>query len=182
MPLIKKLLIAILAIVAVLYTVSFFFPSKWSVKRSISINGSAEKIFLYVNDLHKWGQWYPWTKKTDVSMVITYDGPETGEGSIRRWSGSSIKSGEVKIVKSEKNHAIRYTFISERSSMVVNGSIIIQEATRDNRKVSEVIWEDSGDSGFNFFTRFLSGGLDKVIGKQFEDGLLALKTAVESTK
>jgi len=180
MPLIKKLLIALIITAGFFYVIGYFFPARWSVKRAIEIKNSAEKIYPYINDLHNWGQWYPWTKKMDVSLKIIYEGPETGPGSIRRWSGSSIKSGEIKIIKSEKNRGVWYTFTSEGSRVVVNGSLIIQEQSTGKNPVCRVTWEDTGDSGYNYFARFLSGAIDEAIGKNFEAGLLALKQAVEN--
>ncbi|MDH4261820.1 MAG: SRPBCC family protein [Spirochaetia bacterium] len=178
MPLIKKFIISIAILTGILYTIGYFLPSKWSVKRSIEINQSSEKIFPYINDLHKWSQWYPWTREMDVSMVITYDGAETGAGAIRKWSGSSIKSGEIKITKSIPNEGVWYSFKSDQTKIVVYGSITI--AKKGNTNI--VTWEDTGDNGYSLLARFFSGGLDKVIGQKFETGLENLKRTAEESK
>lgn len=177
MPLIRKFVITISIIAGILFFISYFLPSRWSVKRSIEINSSAEKIFPYINDLHKWSEWYPWTRELDVSMVILYDGPETGVGSSRKWSGSSIKSGEITINKAIENEGVWYTFKSDQTSLVVYGSLVI----RKKENSCEVTWEDTGDSGYSLLARFFSGGLDSVIGKRFEEGLAKMKNAVEQT-
>ena len=177
MPLIKKLFIVIAITAGILYTIGYFLPSKWNVKRSIEIKASSEKIFPYLNDLHKWSEWYPWTREMDVSMIITYDGAESGVGAIRKWSGSSIKSGEIQITKSIANEGVWYSFKSDQTKIVVNGSITIVK----NGNTSEVIWEDTGDNGYSLLARFFSGGLDKVIGKKFEMGLDILKKTVEQS-
>jgi len=177
MPLIKKILIAILIVVAFFYIIGYFYPAKWSVKRSVKINKSAEEIFPYLNDLHKWSEWYPWTREMDITMTVTYDGPQSGIGAIRKWTGNSVKNGEIEIIKNEKNSGVWYTFKSDQTKIVVNGSIRIQS----EGEMCEVTWEDTGDSGFSFLTRFMAGGIDEAIGRYFESGLQNLKTAVEQS-
>jgi carbon monoxide dehydrogenase subunit G len=177
MPLIKKFIIAISVIAGVLYAVGYFLPAKWSVKRSIEIGSRPEKIFPYINDLHKWSEWYPWTKQLDVSMNLSYDGPETGVGSVRKWSGSSIKNGEIKLVKSVENEGVWYTFKSDQTAIVVNGSLLIKKTGAS----CVVTWEDAGDIGYSLMARFFVGGLDEAIGKNFEAGLQNMKKAVEQS-
>jgi len=177
MPLIKKLLITMGIVALGVFLIGRFLPSKWSVKRSIVIQGAPEKVFPYINDLRKWEQWYPWNKSMDVSMIISYDGPEKGAGAIRKWSGSSVKTGVIEITRSVDNEGVWYRFTSDQTSIIVNGSLVIHK----KGNASEVVWEDSGDSGYSILARFFAGGLDEVIGRSFEAGLQNLKKAVEES-
>lgn len=175
MPLIKKLVIFLVLIFGVAFFIGLFLPSEWKVSRSVEIKAKPRQVFPLINDLRNWSQWYPWTRKMDVSMVTIYEGPTKGEGAIKRWSGSDIKNGEIKIVKSVPNREIHYEFHSDASRIKVHG-IIALEATPNGCKVT---WTDSGKAGLNPMVRLSIGAMDQTIGEKFEKGLQNLKKIFE---
>ncbi|MDH4199970.1 MAG: SRPBCC family protein [Spirochaetia bacterium] len=178
MPLIKNLLLVIVIITGLLFGISLFLPSKWEVKRSAIIHASADAVFPFINDLHRWSQWYPWTRDMDVSMVSIYEGSETGVGSIKKWTGSDIKNGRIEIVKSLLNREVHYVFKSDQSKMIVYGSLVISKPEPGDVKIT---WTDRGDTGWSLLARFSAGGIDEAIGKKFDEGLNKLKKIAEET-
>lgn len=178
MALLKRILIVLSISFAIIYAVSLFKPATWTVKRSIEINASPEKIFPYIHDLHNWSQWHPWSNKSlDVSMTVSFSGPREGVGSVRQWSGANMKSGKIEITQAEKNRFVEYSFSSESTDVVIHGKLTI----RTLEKGCIVEWEDSGNLGDNMFARLFSGGIDSVVGGKFEEGLKKLKEAVEKS-
>jgi carbon monoxide dehydrogenase subunit G len=176
MPIIKKIITALFIFFSLGYILSIFLPSQWSVKRSIEIHAPAEQIFPLINNIHNWGRWYPWTKSMDVSMSVTYDGPDYGVGAVRKWTGTQIKPGRIEITGSQKNKSVSYKFTSENSNIDVNGHLEIHIQNQG----CLVTWEDRGEIKRNLIARLFSGNIDSVIGPRFEEGLDKLKKAAEN--
>ena len=58
----KKILIALAAIVAIFLIVVALQPSEFKVERSAKIAAPPAAVFDQVNDFHKWEAWSPWAK------------------------------------------------------------------------------------------------------------------------
>ena len=58
----KKIVIALAAIIAIFLIVVAMQPSEFRVERSTKIAAPAKTVFAQVNDLHKWDAWSPWVE------------------------------------------------------------------------------------------------------------------------
>jgi uncharacterized protein YndB with AHSA1/START domain len=83
--------IAIIGVVGILIYAATL-PKEFSVSRSIAINAPPEKIFPLINDLKRFNEWNPFAKQ-DPTIVITYDGPQSGKGAGYSWD-SKGKAGK----------------------------------------------------------------------------------------
>ena len=75
----KKVLIALLAIIAALAVVVALQPSDFRTSRSTSITAPPATVFAQVNDFHKWDGWSPWAK-LDPNLKNSFAGPSAGIG------------------------------------------------------------------------------------------------------
>ena len=73
----KKILIGLLAIVAIFVVVVAMQPAEYRVERSTTIAAPTSSVFGQVNDFHKWDAWSPWAK-LDPNAKMTCEGPESG--------------------------------------------------------------------------------------------------------
>src|SRR5882672_6892903 len=89
---IKKILVGIGIVVALILIYAAFKPGDFQVQRSIAIQAPPEKIFPLINDFHQWPSWSPW-EKLDPNMKRTLSGPPNGVGSVYEWDGNS-KAGK----------------------------------------------------------------------------------------
>ena len=97
---IKKILLVIVVLLAVLAVVIQFQPSTFSVTRTATIGASAEKAFELVNDFHNWEKWSPWMK-LDPNTRTTYSGSPSGIGAVFAWAGNSaVGEGNMTITSS----------------------------------------------------------------------------------
>jgi uncharacterized protein YndB with AHSA1/START domain len=173
----KKILLVVIALIAVLAVVIQFQPSTFSVTRTAAINAPAEKVFELVNDFHNWEKWSPWAK-LDPAAKYTFSGSPSGNGAIYAWAGNSdIGEGKMTITASEPftRIGIELAFIKPFPSTAQND---FHFASKDN--VTEVTWTMSGEN--NFLSKafcFFMGGMDKMIGPDFERGLALMKSAAE---
>jgi hypothetical protein len=67
-------------------------PKEYSVSRSASIDAPPEKIFPLINDIKNFNEWNPFAKQ-DPTIVISYNGPQSGKGAAYSWD-SKGKAGK----------------------------------------------------------------------------------------
>src|ERR1700749_4511471 len=97
---IKRILLFIVVVAAVVLIDAAFQPSDFSLSRTATIQSSPDKIFPLINDFHNWPQWSPW-EKLDPNMKRTLSGPPNGVGTAYVWEGNSkAGAGSMEITES----------------------------------------------------------------------------------
>lgn len=172
----KKIVLVIVALVAIVLIIAVFKPGNFVVQRTATIQAPPEKIFPLINDYHNWPQWSPW-EKIDPSMRRTFSGPSSGTGSVYEWDGNSkAGKGRMEIAESvpASKIAIKLDFIKP---METNNNV--QFNLQPSGNSTTVTWTMSGPVGFpaKVMTVFIS--MDKMIGPDFETGLANMKAAAE---
>ncbi len=173
----KKILLVVLALMAVLLVVILMQPKDYSVVRTATINAPAEQVFGMVNDFHQWDQWSPWAH-LDPNMKTEYAGPPAGVGAVYKWTGNDdVGTGMMTITESRPAELvrIRLNFQEPFASTSANQFEFIPQG-----QGVQVNWKMSGESDFmsKAFSLFM-GGMDKAIGPDFEKGLAKMKQVAE---
>jgi hypothetical protein len=75
----KKVLIALAALILIFVVVIALQPSEFQMYRSTTIAAPQAEVFAQVNDFHKWDAWSPWAK-LDPNAKVSFEGPPEGEG------------------------------------------------------------------------------------------------------
>jgi hypothetical protein len=174
----KKILIALVIVVAGFLTFAATRPDTYRVERSAKIDAPATVIFSQLEDFKAWPAWSPWDKR-DPAMKKTYEGPATGVGSTYSWEGNKeVGKGRMAIVASEPPSQIRYhlEFI-EPFAAVANTAFTL--APEGGKSVA-VTWAMDGTNNLmgKVFGIFMN--MDTAIGADFEKGLASLKTISEA--
>ncbi|MGO4376865.1 SRPBCC family protein [Pseudoduganella sp. RAF53_2] len=172
----KKVLIAIVVIVAAVLGLALTQPDSFTVQRSATIKAPPEKIIGYINDFHQWAAWSPW-EKLDPNMKRTFEGPVSGQGAVYAWIGNDeVGQGRMEITENSppSKVVIKLDFIKPFKS--TNQAIFALQPQGDSTVVT---WTMNGPSQFitKLMTVFVS--MDKMIGKDFEQGLSQLKAVAE---
>jgi len=172
----KKVLIAIVVIVAAVLGLALTQPDSFTVQRSATIKAPPEKIIGYINDFHQWAAWSPW-EKLDPNMKRTFEGPVSGQGAVYAWIGNDeVGQGRMEITENAppSKVVIKLDFIKPFKS--TNQAIFALQPQGDSTVVT---WTMNGPSQFitKLMTVFVS--MDKMIGKDFEQGLSQLKAVAE---
>lgn len=179
---IRMILLAVLAIFgcAALYVMTQ--PSEYKVVRSRTIPASASATFSQMTDFKKFVEWNPWSK-LDPKQTINYKGEANAVGHGYAWKGNDmVGEGEMVIKEIVPNQKVVYelTFLQPHAStsptyFSLNGG----------EKEVKVDWVMEGKYG-GFVEKFfmtMMGGMDKMIGKDFEKGLENLeKAAIDADK
>lgn len=173
----KKILIAVAVLVVGLLIVIALQPSSYRVTRSATIAAAPAEVFARVNDFKAWEVWSPWAK-LDPAVKNTFEGPPAGAGSIFKWAGND-KVGEGRMTLAESKAPdrirIRLEFIKPFPSSCDIGFDFVPAAGG-----TAVTWTMSGTNDFisKAFCLFM-GGMDRMVGPDFERGLAQMKTVAE---
>ena len=151
-------------------------PTTLRVQRSVSINAPPERIFSLISDFHQWVTWSPYEQK-DPAMKRTYSGTERGRGAVYAWDGDkNVGSGRMEIldVSAPSKIVIKLDFFKP-----FEGHNTAEFTMLPQGDGTHVTWLMHGPA--NFMSRLIQVfmNLDNLIGKDFEAGLVNLKTITE---
>ena len=174
---IKKILLALLALIVVFVIVVTLQPAEFSIARSTTIAAPPAAVFPHVNDLHQWEKWSPW-EKIDPTMKRTFEGPATGTGSSYIWAGNDeIGEGRMTITESRPDEHVRIKLEFLKPFVATNDVIF---SFKLDGSQTLVTWQMSGRNNWFFKAINLVMNMDKMCGDQFEQGLAQLKSITET--
>jgi hypothetical protein len=175
----KKILIGLVAVVAVFAIVVALQPSEYRVTRSTTVSAQAPDVFAQVNDFHNWDAWSPWAKLDPVAKA-TFEGPPAGQGAVFAWSGND-KIGEGRMTLTESRPAelvrIKIDFVKPFA-----GTSTSEFTFKPAGNQTAVTWIMSGQNNFIARAMCLFVSMDKMLGGEFEKGLAQMKSVAEAAK
>jgi uncharacterized protein YndB with AHSA1/START domain len=151
-------------------------PPTFRVQRTATINAPPEKIFALINDLRGWGAWSPYEKK-DPTMKRAFRGQESGKGAVYEWDGDkNVGKGRMEItdVSPPSKIVIKLDFL--RPFEAHNTASFTMEPKGQS---TQVTWAMDGPNLFIGKVMSVFIDMDKMIGKDFEEGLGNLKRLAE---
>jgi len=173
----KKILIAIAAIVVVFVAVVAMQPSEFRIVRSATISAPAPAVFAQVNDFHNWEAWSPWAK-LDPAMKQAYEGPPAGTGAIYTWAGNDqVGEGRMTLTESRPSDLIRIKLEFLKPFAATNTAEFTFEPEGNQTAVT---WSMTGKNNFIAKAVHLFMNMDRMVGGKFEEGLANMKSVVEA--
>ncbi len=172
----KKIGLAVLAVVTVFLAYVALQPADYEISREITINAPAEKIFPYLNNQKLAEQWGPWLE-TDPDAKMTYSGPDEGVGAKASWDGGKqLGTGSAMIVESVPNQkvGIRLEYVKPMGMTQDAQYLVTSQGAQ-----SVVTWKVQGRNSFLGRMMCVFINMDKMVGGMFEKGLANLKTLAE---
>lgn len=168
------LIILLIIVAGAIYVATL--DSNYDVNRSHVINAPAEVVYSQVNDFKNWPSWSPWLSQ-DPEANLNFGDKSSGEGAAYSWSGNVVGEGNMETVKVIPNDSIgqKITFIKPWES-----ESDIYWNFKPTGEGTEVTWGMKGTSSFmeKAFMAF-NGGMDKMIGPDYEKGLANLDSVVQ---
>jgi carbon monoxide dehydrogenase subunit G len=168
-------IVLLVAIVGVLI-VAAMQPDSFTVKRSITVNAPPEKVHALINDFQAWQRWSPWENK-DPGMKRTMSAATSGTGASYRWDGNKEVGQGVMTISSStppSQVVIQLHFIKPFEA---KNEVDFRLAPKG--EMTEVTWDMHGPSPFINKLMGVFMNFDKMIGKDFEQGLANLKALAE---
>lgn len=173
----KKVLTALAALVALLVVAISLRPATFHIERSVTIASPPDEVRALVNDLHAWRLWSPW-EKLDPNLQRHYEGPPSGVGAKYGWRGNGrVGQGSMTITQSEPARTgLRLEFLKPMAA--TNTATFTFEPTDQGTRTT---WAMDGTNDFFGKALQLVVDLDAALGADFERGLSALKASAEAS-
>jgi hypothetical protein len=151
-------------------------PGAFHIERSIEMDGPPDGAFAHVNNLQAWSDWSPWDK-ADPLMKRTFDGPAAGRGARYAWAGNrNVGEGRMTIENSEPPSLVSIKLEFLKPFTATNTTTFTFIPTERGTRVT---WSMDGENRFLMKCASLFLNMDKMIGRDFERGLMALKIVSE---
>jgi uncharacterized protein YndB with AHSA1/START domain len=171
-----KILLVVLAFVAVILIYAATKPSTFHVERTVTINASPEKVFPLINDLHNWPRWAPQDRE-DPTIKRTFSDVTSGVGATSSWSGSgNTGQGLMTITESDPPKSVTIAVDWQRPFAVRN---INEFRLEPDGSGSRVTWGMTGPNLFIMKLMSVFTNTDRMMGQHFEHGLQNLKADAE---
>lgn len=173
----KKILIALVVLVAIFAVVVAMQPADFRYERKMTMNAAPETIFPLVNNFHQWEGWSPWAK-IDPDAKTSYEGPDEGVGAIFKWDGNkNVGTGRMTVVESEPNERIN---IKLDFFKPFEGTHTAEFTFAPAGTQTEVSWSMYGRNDFIGKAMGLIIDCEKMMGDMFNQGLAAIKAIAEA--
>lgn len=167
-----------LAFIAILFFVIIAGrPDEFVVSRSTNISAAPALVFAQVNDFHNWEAWSPWAKM-DPACKNVFAGAPAGTGAMFSWAGNNkVGEGSMTILESRPNDLIRIRLEFLKPFKATNTA---EFTFKPEGTQTIVTWSMFGQNNFFFKVFGLFMDCDKMVGKDFENGLAAMKSVAEA--
>lgn len=175
---VKKLLLAVVAILLLLVGVVATRPAEFHVERVATIAASPADLYAVVSDFRQWPRFSPWAK-LDPNQQETHSGSPSGKGAGYAWKGNSdVGEGRMTITDVKPNESITIKLEFLVPFPATNTTTFTFKATDDGR--TTVTWAMDGTNGFMGKAFGLIVDMDTMVGKDFAGGLADLGKSVEA--
>ncbi|MGI9546686.1 MAG: SRPBCC family protein [Flavobacteriaceae bacterium] len=167
----------VLALILIIGILAMIAPKSYDVSRSITINQPVSKVFEYLKYLKNQDDWSPWGKR-DPNMKKEFEGTDGQVGAISKWEGNKeVGMGEQELLRIVENEVVesKLRFLKPWKS---ESDAYLRVKESDGSQTN-VTWGFSGRNKFPVSIMMLFMNMDKAIGKDFEEGLAALKGQME---
>ena len=154
-------------------------PDSFRVQRTANIKASPDRIQALIADLKAWPAWSPYEKK-DPAMKRSYGAVTAGKGATYAWEGNKdVGQGSMEILESSPQKVlIKLDFLKPFEAHNMGEFILVPKGGTTD-VTTDVTWAIYGPSPFMSKVMSTFMDFDKMIGRDFEQGLADLKAAAE---
>lgn len=160
-------------IIALVVILMLVMPGHSKVECSIEINAPVDKAYAQVIDLKKWEGWSPWYKM-DPNAKREFSDPASGLNAWMKWDSKNknVSQGKMTITKAEENKHTEQTM--EFAKWGTSSADMFFEGNGETSKIRWVMEQDMKGPA-----KFFKGMIEKMLTKNFNDGLAGIKAQAE---
>lgn len=152
-------------------------PDEFRVERRLRIQAPPEQLWPLVSELRAFNRWNPYERK-DPLIQGGYTGPASGIGSRYAWQSSKVGEGSLEITGQQPGRAVQMKLEFLRPFEAHNQAEFTLRAAADG--ATEVSWRMSGPANLMSKLMGLVMDVDRMVGRDFEDGLQNLRQIAEA--
>ena len=169
------ILLALVAAIAIIVLLASRQPDRFSTSRSRRIAASVEALYPHLNDLRRMNEWNPYALR-ETSGSATYSGAEQGPGARFDFAGPKSGTGHVEIVDGVPAERVGLRLVMTKPFACDNR---IDLTLKPIGTQTDVTWTMSGRQPFMGKVMSVFIDCDKMVGKDFDEGLANLARIVE---
>lgn len=151
-------------------------PDEFRVERRLRIAAPPEALWPLVAELRGFNRWNPYERK-DPLLKSQYGGAASGVGSRYAWESDKVGSGSLEITGQQPGRAVQLRLDFVKPFEAHNLAEFALQPTADG--ATEVRWTMHGPANFMSKLMGVFIDMDKMVGRDFEDGLQNLRQLAE---
>jgi carbon monoxide dehydrogenase subunit G len=174
---VKKIGIGVLILIVAVIALIATRPGSFHVERSGQVDAPPEAVFSILNDFQHWHEWSPYDKR-DPNLKSTVSEPSAGPGALYTWTGNDdVGEGRMTLVESKPGELVSMNLEFIRPFAATNQVSFKLTPAEGGTKVT---WSLDGKNNFIAKAMSLLMDMDKMIGKDFEQGLVNLNSVAQA--
>lgn len=177
MKILKKILIAIVILIAAVLITALFVKKDYAVEREVEIKRPKAVVFEYIKYLKNQDNYSIWNTK-DPKMKKSYKGEDATVGFTYFWEGNSdVGKGEQEIIKITDGERLDLKLRFKKPMKSESDAYL--STTSIDSNTTKVKWGFVGKTPYpwNFMGLFMD--MDKMVGGDLATGLSNLKMVLE---
>lgn len=151
-------------------------PDEFRVERRARIAAPADQVWPLISELRAFNRWNPYERK-DPLIKSAYSGAAQGVGSRYDWDSKKVGSGSLEITAQKPGQAVQMKLDFVKPFEAHNLAEFTLQPMPDG--ATEVRWAMSGPANFMSKLMGVFIDMDKMVGRDFEDGLQNLRQLAE---
>lgn len=152
-------------------------PDEFRVERRLRIAAPAEQLWPLVGELKGFNRWNPYERK-DPLIKTRYSGPPAGVGSRYDWESDKVGVGSMEVTRQLPGRAVQMKLDFLKPFEAHNQAEFTLQPTPDG--ATEVRWAMHGPASFMTKLMGVFMDMDRMVGRDFEDGLHNLRQLAEA--
>jgi len=176
MKIIKRILIVLAGIVALLLIVALFIKKEYGVEKEIVINKPKQQVFDYVKLLKNQDNYSFWAMQ-DPAMKKSYNGTDGTVGFVSSWESEKMGTGEQEIKKIAEGERLDFELRFLKPFQATDYAYMTTEPVSDNQ--TKVKWGFNGKMPYPMNLMLPIMNMEKMLGDQLQTGLDNLKSNLE---
>ncbi|MDX5418763.1 MAG: SRPBCC family protein [Hymenobacteraceae bacterium] len=178
MKILKKILLAVVALVVLALVVALFVKKEYAVEREIAINKPKSEVYDYLKMLKNQDNFSVWATR-DPDMKKDYRGTDGTVGFVSAWDSQSddVGAGEQEITGMTEGERIDYELRFFRPFEATDNAYMITESVSENQ--TKVKWGFDGKMDYPMNLMLLFMDMEDMLGGDLQAGLDRLKANLE---
>ncbi|WP_395701799.1 SRPBCC family protein [Aquabacterium sp.] len=172
---VKTLSLAVLAAIVLLLAYAATRPDTFRVERSLRIQAPPERIIGLIGDLKQFNAWNPYERK-DPALKGRYGATTQGPGAQYAWESDKVGTGSLEItaLQAPSRVAMKLDFVKP-----FEAHNQVEFTLQADGNVTLVRWAMQGPAPYISKLMGVVFDMDRMVGRDFEDGLNNLKALAE---
>lgn len=169
----KKIVVGLVVVLALIVAVAYVLPSSGHVERSIAIQRPPSLVYGLVNGYARFDEWSPWAD-LDPTMEARVSGPRSGVGAKYEWRGNDAVGTGVQTIRESVPYERVATDLVFGDGPAKAAFLLASESGG-----TRVTWTLDMEFGGNPLRRWFGLLLDRMVGADYDKGLAKLKAVAE---